>query len=144
MQQTWIKTIVSAIYSHFADLGVRLSGYDGSQVVIVFEQEFDNLPESVSSFYFLRIANIDVVEYTRGSYVIEVDINLLVSVRQSQSIYTLDDLVGAGLTKFVDIDTSIGCLHKMESINIQKFGMIDENMRIYQTGLTAKYVMETQ
>jgi hypothetical protein len=150
----WSRWIWASINKHFLDNKGPLPLYlEGDERTLQSEAEF----------YELRITGPSILQYQRGEFFLDVQINLLVQAHSDdRELYNIQDAIGYATRAFTnticvykfgnnhefDDDAElVGTLHLQRSTNeaveVAYFGIIKEDVRLTQATIEGHYRMES-
>jgi hypothetical protein len=146
MDRRWVRWITASVIRHF---GVLLDEYGIPNIV----EGQRRLSES-DNFVELRIDGPYFTESTKGSWLVEVEVNILIQHGiDTENFYGMKDVQGAvsmcfveiPLRKFGDDNTVFGCLRRRNEtagghkLTISNFGKIEPELMIQQATIEGHY-----
>lgn len=146
MNSNWCRWIKASCIKHFSD---SLSSY-----IPLFVEGTDRRTESEQSYCEFRIDGPHASELSRDFWELDIVINILVvTIRTDGNIYQHETNVGVvfdafinGITvkrygpdSMIDDQSILGCLNKREKIIVSNFGQVQNDMRMIQSTVEARY-----
>lgn len=141
----------------FASISKHIDNQKGSLPLYIEGQERNTKIDT--SLLELRVDGPYFTELSKGSYLVEVDVSILVQVlKDAKDAHLMQKTVGTVATMLTDIQvfmygsgiqdsptTSLGCLQLLQDgrdrTAIHHYGQMDPSVRLMQASVDAKYKM---
>ena len=107
------------------------------------------------NFAEVRLDGPDITEVSKGCFHLDVNFNLLINAKvDPDDLYAIERIIGEFQKAFtnvvecyklgggvIDDDSLLGCYELKSEIEINKFGLVEKDIRLMQTTLEARYRM---